>query len=74
MSIKIPKHQTAPTHILLYDRYKVQYLAGAPITMHIMLNHPEKFKFDHEVSMSNFLDILIIEKYFSAPLCTRRLI
>lgn len=33
------------------DKYKVQYFAGAPVTMNIMLAHTKKLKFTHDVSM-----------------------
>eukprot|EP00607_Mallomonas_marina_P002340 CAMPEP_0182425160 /NCGR_PEP_ID=MMETSP1167-20130531/11516_1 /TAXON_ID=2988 /ORGANISM="Mallomonas Sp, Strain CCMP3275" /LENGTH=408 /DNA_ID=CAMNT_0024605597 /DNA_START=587 /DNA_END=1810 /DNA_ORIENTATION=+ len=36
-------------HII--QKYKVQYLAGAPVTMNIMLSYPHRFKFTHKIQM-----------------------
>jgi fatty-acyl-CoA synthase len=41
----------AETLFDIIDRYKVQYFAGAPVTMNIMLAHTQKIKFTHEVQM-----------------------
>lgn len=39
----------APLMFELLDKHKIPYFAGAPITMITMLNHAERFKFQHPV-------------------------
>jgi fatty-acyl-CoA synthase len=35
----------------IIEKYKVQYFAGAPVTMNTMLAYPDKYRFKHEVKM-----------------------
>ena len=41
----------AETLFSIIDKYKIQYFAGAPITMNTMLAYKNKFKFSHNIQM-----------------------